>query len=301
MPLNPMTASGTPRTALVTGGAGFVAGHLARELESAGCRVALTDSAPAPNCRRVDLTDAAGVRALVAEVRPEAIVHLGAISFVPDAARDPDLLERVNVGGTRNLLEAMLLAKLPRRAERRPAFLFVSTAQIELRPLSPYAASKLAAEKVVAEFGGKGIDAVVARPANHTGPGQSPRFVVPSFVRQALEIKAGVRPRFTVGNLDAVRDFTDVRDVARAYRLLLERGAAGATYGIGSRGRLAMRELLRKIAALAGIPEDHEVDPALWRPADASPETDAAAVRALGWSPRLTLGETLADMLTAGL
>ena len=143
----------------------------------------------------------------------------------------------------------------------------------------------------------KTIDGVIARPANHTWPGQSEKFVVPSFIRQALEIKAGRRRCFTVGNLDSVRDFTDVRDVVRAYRLMLEGGVSTGVYAIGSPNRLSMRDLLAKVAALVGVPDDHEVDPALWRPTDASLELDTAPIRDLGWAPRFSLDETLADMV----
>jgi len=277
---------------LVTGGAGFVARHLAAELASGGNEVWLSDclDVALPNYRRADLADEADVRGLVAEVRPEAVVHLGAISFVPDAAKDPSLLERVNVGGTRNLLEALLAVDMPR-------FLFASTAQVCLKNPSAYAESKMAGEGLVLHAFREGGDAFVARPANHTGPGQSDRFVVPSFIRQAREIKSGRRRCFTVGNLDSVRDFTDVRDVARAYRIMLERAKPGEVYAIGSPVRLSMRELLGKVADAVGVPCDYEVDASLWRPADASPELDTSAIRELGWQPQFTLDDTLADMI----
>lgn len=275
---------------LVTGGAGFVAGHLRRELEGAGHEVRLTDVA---DC---DLTDAAAVTALLARERPQAVVHLGAISFVPEAAKDPGLLERVNVGGTRNLLRAMAEVGVPKRPDGLPTFVFVSTAQVESRLLSAYAASKLAAEDEVRRACREGIAAVIVRPANHTGPGQSPKFVVPSFVAQAREIRAGRRARFAVGNLDSVRDFTDVRDVVRAYRLLLERGRAAGVYVVGSNNRMTIRALLEKVAALAGVSAEAAVDPALWRPTDASRVLDTAAVAALGWSAEIPIEATLRDM-----
>ena len=286
---------------LLTGGAGFVARHLSAELVSAGHEVWLSDclAAELPNYRMADLTDEREVGELVSCIRPEAIVHLGAISFVPDAARDGSLLERVNVGGTRNLLNAFAAAHLPHRPHDLPRFLFVSTAQVYMKSPSAYAVSKMSGEALTFHFCREGLDAVIARPANHTGPGQSERFVVPSFIRQAIDIKEGRRSCFTVGNLDSVRDFTDVRDVARAYRILLEKGVPTGVYAIGSPNRLPMRELLRKIARAVGVPEDYEVDASLWRPTDESLELDTRPIRELGWRPRFALDGTLSDMIAA--
>lgn len=275
---------------LVTGGAGFVAGHLKWELECAGYEVALTDVA---DC---DLTDAVAVEKLVMCVRPDAIVHLGGISFVPDAAKDPTLLDRVNVGGTRNVLDAMLNLGIAARPDNLPAFVFISTAQVLNLPLSAYASSKLKAEAVVKEYVGKGVSAVIARSSNHTGPGQSSKFVVPSFVKQAMEIKAGMRKKFSVGNLDSIRDFTDVRDVARAYRLLLEKGRCGETYAIGSNNRMSMRQLLESVALAVGVSVDYEVNADFWRPTDESKVIDTSAIFELGWRAQRSFLETLKDM-----
>ena len=284
---------------LVTGGAGFVAGYLAAELASAGHEVWLTDckDAKLPNYRQVDLTDEVGVRELVAAVNPDAIAHFGAISFVPDAASDENNLERVNVGGTRNLLKALLAASRQGRANKPPRLLFSSTAQVYMKNLSAYAMSKVAGEALVLQYCREG--GVIARPANHTGPGQSEKFVVPSFIRQALEIKAGWRPCFTVGNLESIRDFTDVRDVASAYRLLLEKGKATSVYAISSANHLSMRDLLVKIAEAIGVPDVYEVDMSLWRPSDASKMLDTAPIQSLGWQARFSLDDTISDMIAA--
>ncbi|MBO7721478.1 MAG: GDP-mannose 4,6-dehydratase, partial [Kiritimatiellae bacterium] len=240
------------------------------------------------------LTDRAALAELFSAVRPDAVVHRGAVSFVPDAASDPGRLERVNVGGTVNLFEAAAAA-----GGRRPAFLFVSTAQVLDEPRTAYAASKAAAESEVLSRSGRACTAVIARPANHTGPGQSPRFVVPSFIRQALEIKRGVRTVFSVGNLDSVREFTDVRDVVSAYRLLLEKGEPGAAYEIGSGRRMSMRELLRKVAAAVGVPDDYEVDPEKWRPTGVSRRLDTGPIAALGWRAAVPFEKTISDMVAA--
>lgn len=283
---------------LVTGGAGFVARHLSRELTRNGNEAVLTDVVDArlADFHRADLTDRAAITNLIRQVQPEAIVHLGAISFVPDAAKDPGLLERVNVGGTRNLLEA--LQNAPQRERRNPAFLFVSTAQVNHNPQSAYAKSKFDAETVVLEYAKKGIRVVIARPSNHTGPGQSSKFVVPSFIRQALDIKAGRRAKFSVGNLNSIRDFTDVRDVVTAYRILLTHSEPGNIYYIGSNNLITIGQLLKQIAETVGISPESETDSALWRPTDASEILNISPLVRLGWAPSIPLEQTLRDMAT---
>lgn len=280
---------------LVTGGAGFVARHLTKELREAGHEVFLTDvtDLPGPDFFKADLMDAGRVDEIVRQILPDAVMHLGAISFVPDAAKDPGLLKRINLGGTEHLLDAV--------SRHVPAtkFLFVSTALVLSGELSPYAAMKLAAEGVVAQFGWEGHQAIIARPANHTGPGQSPKFVVPSFVRQALEIRRGEREMFTVGNLDSVRDFTDVRDVVRAYRMLVEAEDAKGVFSICSDCRMTIGELLAKIASRAGVSATSSVDASLWRPTDIAQLIDTTRMKSLGWRPEIPLERTLDDMIAA--
>lgn len=280
-------------TVLVTGGAGFVAAHLVLELESAGWNVVRTDIVDGgnPSICIADLTDAVSIESLVAKVKPDAVVHLGAISFVPDAAKDVGLLEQVNVGGTENLLSAVE-SEVP-----HARILFVSTAHVLNVPLSDYAKSKLAAEKLVRDSVSRGLHAVIARPANHTGPGQPSKFVVPSFVKQAIEIKSGIQTRFTVGNLESIRDFTDVRDVVRAYRILLERGEAGGIYNICSDCRMEISRLLEMIASVIGVNFDYNVDENLWRPTDEAPIIDTSRIEALGWVPVMSLQQTIRDMI----
>ena len=272
---------------LVTGGAGFAARYLRMELVSAGYDVVLTDVV-GDGVFSADLTDAVAMRHLVADIRPDACVHLGAISFVPDATRDSDRLMRVNVGGTGNLLAA-LAAEVP-----GARVLFVSSAQVQARPLSAYAASKLEAESVVGRI--QNLDTVIARPANHTGPGQNPKFAIPSFIRQAQEILRGERKGFSVGNLESVRDFSDVRDVVRAYRILLEKGERAGVYAISSGNRFSMGEMLDMICRLMHVDAPRVIDPMLFRPTDASPVLDTKPIRSLGWEPMYSMEQTLRDM-----
>lgn len=301
---------------LAIGAAGFAGRHLVRELESAGHAVSCIDAVPEsaagglPDYSQVDLRDAAAVRAAVAASKPDAAVLLAAVSFVPDAAKDPGTLWAVNIGGTVNVVEALLTE----RPEAR--LLFVSSAQVygtspkagsdpvsedaPLLPLSLYAVSKVAGEAFVrACAASRGLDAVIARPGNHTGPGQSPKFVAVSFAKQ---VAAAARGEFAgpmrVGNLDSVRDFSDVRDVVRAYRLMLERGRSGAVYNVSSGTMVSIGELLSRLRAIAGTDVAAVRDDALWRPTDRCASLSTAALRAdTGWAPSITLDGTLADIL----
>ena len=314
MKAEPSTVPRFPRV-LVTGAAGFVGHHLVRELESSGHEVATTDAlqpdAPAahglPDYSTADLRDGESMRALVRATRPDAVVHLAGVSFVPDGARDPSLALTVNIGGTWTLAEA-LAAEAP-----RARLLFVSTAQVygtipspaplredpPRRPLSPYAATKAAGESLLlARHAAGTLDAVVARPGNHTGPGQTPKFVAPAFARQVLSAKRGEIAALRVGNLDSIRSFADVRDVVRAYRLLLERGVPGGVYNVASPANVRIGDLLDRLRALAGCDAPVETDPALWRPTDSCPVLDVSRLRAdTGWAPAFSLDDTLRDLL----
>ena len=314
MKAEPSTVPRFPRV-LVTGAAGFVGHHLVRELESSGHEVATTDAlqpdAPAahglPDYSTADLRDGESMRALVRATRPDAVVHLAGVSFVPDGARDPSLALTVNIGGTWTLAEA-LAAEAP-----RARLLFVSTAQVygtipspaplreesPLRPLSLYAVTKVAGESLLlARHAAGTLDAVVARPGNHTGPGQTPKFVAPAFARQVLSAKRGEVSALRVGNLDSIRSFADVRDVVRAYRLLLERGASGGVYNVASPANVRIGDLLDRLRALAGCDAPVETDPALWRPTDSCPVLDVSRLRAdTGWAPAFSLDDTLRDLL----
>ena len=167
------------------------------------------------------------------------------------------------------------------------------------RPDSLYGLTKLAADQATLLFARRERRAALTvRPVNHIGPGQSPDFVIAAFARQLAEIAAGIRPpELRVGNLDSVRDFMDVRDTVRGYRLLLERGVAGRAYNMASGIRLRIGEALDRLCAAAGLRPRIVTDPALFRPTDASPELSTARLRDdTGWRPEIPLEQTLRDI-----
>lgn len=299
---------------LITGAAGFAGGHLLTELSAHGHECIATDlalEAAVPGAAAsdpVDIRDADAVAALVARHQPDACVHMAGITFVPDGASNPDLMLSVNVRGTVNLLDAV------RRRAPACRVLTVSTAQVygcppreaivtedaPLRPLSMYAISKAAADlATLAAAAHHGLHALVARPNNHTGPGQQARFVVAAFARQVRDIAAGRgAPLIRVGNLDSERDFMDVRDVVRAYRLLIEQGRSGRAYNIASGRSERIGRMLDALCRLAGVAPRIETDPARVRPTDWSPPLDVTRLSSdTGWAPAIDFEQTLQDML----
>jgi GDP-4-dehydro-6-deoxy-D-mannose reductase len=306
---------------LVTGTGGFVGGHLLDHLrtdhpEAEVHGVVLPSAAAswrAPAGVRVldaDLDDPAEAAAVVEQARPDRIVHLAGQSSVHRSWADPGGTLRTNVLGIVHVLDAA------RRLSLRPSVLVVGSADeygpvaaselplretAPLRPASPYAVSKVAQAALALLYRpAGGMRVVVTRTFPHTGPGRGDHFAESSFARQIAEIEAGFRePVVEVGNLDAVRDFADVRDVVRAYTLLLERGGDGETYNVCTgRGR-RIGELLDTLLAATPTSIRVRVDPLRLRPADvpALVGDPARLVADTGWQPRIPLDETLRDLL----
>jgi GDP-4-dehydro-6-deoxy-D-mannose reductase len=307
---------------LISGIAGFAGSHLADHLlaeDGPEVHGVVRPQSPTPNiahlCERLtlhpaDLRDYPAVRRVLAAVRPERVYHLAARASVAASWRDPERTLVDNIVMQLNLLRALGELDLAPRvlvvgsADEYglvpPAELPVSEAT-PLRPLNPYAVSKIAQDYLGAQYHlARGLHVVRVRPFNHLGPRQGPGFVAPDFASQIARIEAGrAEPVIRVGNLSARRDFTDVRDVARAYRLALERGEAGAVYNIGSARSHAIQEILDGLLALSPARVRVEEDPARIRPSD-TPEIvcDARLFHeATGWRPRRTLEESLRDVL----
>ncbi len=307
---------------LMTGVTGFVGGHLAEHLIGAGdLVVGLSASGRWPSglmhlardvrLERCDLTDVAAddLTDLIARKAPEAIYHLAAQANPQASLSDPRGTWALNLGGALNLLEAVKASGLKPRVvlvgsgvsygNPAPEHLPVNET-CPLRPNNPYSASKAAADLLgVQHYLSHGTHVVMVRPFNHAGPRQSSSYVLSALARQVAEVERGKAPRVEVGNLDIVRDFTDVRDVARGYRLLAEKGVAGEIYNLGTGRGTRLSDALQTLASLSGRPIEVYVDPARVRPVDqpllvADPTKLRAAT---GWEPRYSIEQTLSDML----
>jgi GDP-4-dehydro-6-deoxy-D-mannose reductase len=290
--------------ALITGGKGFVGQWLAAHLKDCGDDVAVIDI-------ETDVADGAALRRVMTEVTPDAVYHLAAMTHVGESWENPSQVLRVNVLGTAEILAAA------RSLESSVRVLVVSSAEVygvvtpeqlplredtPTKPASPYAASKLAAEAVALQaWRGFGQPVVVVRPFNHIGPGQSPNFFVPALAKRIVEARRSGARSLPVGNLTTRRDFTDVRDVVVAYRLLVERGVSGTVYNVCSGRDVAMSEVARELLELSGAELTLETDPALLRPVDVPVLRGSAELltSATGWEPRIPLATTLADVLTS--
>ena len=293
------------RRILVTGAGGFVGGHLTPALHAAFPASEVVGSG-------FDLADTASIDAEFAAVRPDACVHLAAISAVGDARADPAAAWRVNLHGTLAVARA-ILAHAP-----SCVLLFASTAEVygrsfiggraldetaALAPTNLYGATKAAADLALGAMVGDGLRVLRVRPFNHTGPGQTPAFVAPAFARQVARIAAGLQPPvLQVGALDPLRDFLDVRDVCAAYVACLARAdslPSGAILNIASGVPRRVGDVLAELLALAGVEAQVATDQARLRPSEIPLALGDAggAERLLGWSPQIAWSTTLADVL----
>jgi GDP-4-dehydro-6-deoxy-D-mannose reductase len=300
---------------LITGISGFAGAHLVDRLVSRGHEILGLDlSPPSDEIRRritfhqFSLMERAPLKALLERTRPERIIHLASASSVGASWRQPVECFVNNTNIFLNLVEAVRGCQLPCRIlsvgsseEYGP----VRAEDLPLReersanPISPYAVARVAQEQLSKVYTkGYGLDIVCTRSFNHLGPGQTDRFVASSFVRQAVEVKQGIRDAVTCGSLDIVRDFIDVRDVIRAYEILMDCGAAGEIYNVCSGRSVSLRALLESVCAQLKISPKFDISPALIRPVD-NPVIigDDAKLRGLGFQREYILDRSLEDMI----
>jgi GDP-4-dehydro-6-deoxy-D-mannose reductase len=296
---------------LITGAAGFVAGHLVNRLaQIPGAQIFGLSLGPDPalpsfeffDC---DIRNGDAVSSIIRSVRPSHICHLAAISSVAQATADQDISFAVNVLGTRNVLEAAA------GLDQQPTVLNISTGQVydttsmpltetsSLRPPNVYAATKAMAE-LWAELYRDRIDWINVRAFNHTGPGQAPIFALASWTQRIASIMNNQsEPVIHVGDLSVERDFTDVRDVVEAYALLLQQGPTWETYNVCSGIAVRLSDIMALLLDISGVKAEIIVDKSRLRKADAPKivGSNAKLQAAVNWQPRTPLRKTLRDML----
>ena len=286
---------------LVVGDTGFVGKHAQIQWPHAKGLANVTGG--------VDICSKPALLAYLTDNLPETVLHLAALSFVPDSFKAPEKTFEVNFLGTLRLLEALAESGF------RGRLLFVGTGDayglvpIEaqpiregqpLRPRNPYAVSKVAAEALCYQWSQTGpFEVVMARPFNHIGAGQAPTFAISDFARQIAEISAGQRPPvLEVGNIDVTRDFTDVKDVLKAYELLLSKGRNGEVYNVCSGVERSVRSLVERLLELAGVEAEIQNDPSRFRPSD-QPRVcgdHAKLTEDTGWQPEVSMDDTLLNL-----
>ncbi len=288
----------------VTGLSGFVGSHLQRRLRDSS-RWQLLQPPP------FDLLDATSLDACFRDGPPAAVIHLAGQTFVPEAIRDPKQTFDINLTGTLNLLQAL------KRAGFNGKFLYVSSgdiygqvteAQLPIteqhlpRPRNPYAVSKLAAELLCLQWSyTEGWCIMAARPFNHIGSGQSPRFVISDMARQLVRVRRGLQPpQLQVGDIDVSRDFLDVDDVISAYLRLLDAGRGGEIYNVCSGVERSIRALIEQLAALAGVTVELQQDTARLRRAEQRRVVGSADKlhRDTGWEAGHSITQTLQSVLS---
>ncbi|HEX6534967.1 MAG TPA: GDP-mannose 4,6-dehydratase [Gemmatimonadaceae bacterium] len=314
--------------ALVTGASGFVGQWLCRELLHEGWDVVGTRLGEEPPAGALsaaergavrwlpcDVTDGADVRSALDVALPDALFHLAGIASVPEAGADPARALAVNAGGAARLLAEVGARR--RAGTLDPVVLVVGSGEqygrheaaeqplgegAEQRPLNAYAASKAAQEVVaLSAWRATGARVVVTRSFNHSGPGQSDRFVLPALVRRALALRGSGARALALGNTTPVRDFLHVADVARAYRLLAARGAAGESYNVASGVGVDVATLAGRVLALVGADAKLQSDPALVRPVEVPVLVGSPAKlhAATGWTAERTLDSIIDDLIRA--
>jgi GDP-4-dehydro-6-deoxy-D-mannose reductase len=291
--------------AFVTGAGGFAGPHLVAHLRACGDDVAASDRRGAGP---LDILDREAVHERFARERPDVVYHLAAFTQVGESWREPQLVMRVNVEGTLNVLDAAHATGVGRVVVIGSAEEYGLVAEADLplteaaplRPTTPYGASKVAASYLALQaWLGRGLETVRVRPFNHTGPGQSPKFLISALAHRIVQAEREGRDEIVVGSLDPVRDHNDVRDIVRAYRMVAVDGEPGEVYNICSGRGVSVAEVAALLLAQADRPLRLVQDPALVRAVE-TPRLvgDATKLQATtGWKPEFTLRQTLGDVL----
>jgi GDP-4-dehydro-6-deoxy-D-mannose reductase len=291
--------------ALITGSGGFVGGYLTEHLSASGDEVICSDvSLGGP-----DLLDPDGLTTLISDTRPDLVYHLAGQADVKKSWESPLRTFRVNAEGTFNLLLACQKSDVKR-------VLCVSSAEVygqiqesdlpisetqPMNPTNPYATSKSAAELICKQFNSQGLEIMRVRAFNHFGPGQRENFVAAALAKRMILAEQNGESEIIVGNLNAIRDFTDVRDVVRAYRLILLKGEGGNVYNVCSGTGRRVQDLAATLLSFINSELELKIDPKLYRPAD-TPSIIGDYTRLhkqTGWDPRIEFEQTIKDIITS--
>lgn len=297
--------------ALITGSEGFVGRYLMKELEENGydCVMGL-DVRPGKRAVQADLLDAAQIHAIFEAEKPDAIFHLAGQANVGRSWQIPGRTVELNVVAAIHVMDAMraacpgarlvLVGSSDQYGQLGAAGALVNE-QTPTQPNNPYAISKAAQESMAMAYArAYGLHICMTRSFNHGGAGQQPGFMIPDFASGIVQVERGEADCLRVGNLTSRRDFTHVKDVVRAYRLLAERGQAGEVYNVGSGEAYSAQDILDRLVAMASCPIPVTQDPARMRPSDTPViRCDRSKLTAhTGWEPHYTLDDILRDTLT---
>jgi|FLOH01.1.fsa_nt_gi GDP-4-dehydro-6-deoxy-D-mannose reductase len=286
---------------LITGIRGFVGQYLKEELIAQEFEVIGTDLSEEPGCLPCDITNSDQVNELLLKTTPDIVYHLAAYSSVRKSWDNPELTQKINLGGTKNILNAC------EKLEVKPLIIFISSSEIykkttsiitensEIDPTSPYAKSKFEAEKAVLDYG----NSIIFRSFNHTGPGQTEVFVCPDFARQVARIELELQsPVIEIGNLDVSRDFSDVRDIVKAYVLVSKKGKIGEIYNACSGKTYKISWFLEYLTSLSSKKIEVKIDSNKFRPSD-NPVINGSFEKLnkdTGWKTEIPIEKTLKDL-----
>ncbi|NCN03698.1 MAG: NAD-dependent epimerase/dehydratase family protein [Candidatus Pacebacteria bacterium] len=296
---------------LITGGTGFAGSHLVELLKEkkehnihvtshSGRDQFVSTLIDEQNIHKVDLTDKKETEDLIKAIQPDQIYHLASISSVGDSFENAQSVLNNNINLQLNLLNAV-----KDFAPQARVLAITSADQYEMStkplsedspiaPINPYGVSKATQDMLAGIYANLKLDIIRARPFNHIGERQQSNFAVPAFASQIAKVEKNKQSSLQVGNLNAIRDFTDVKDMVRAYLLLMQKGESGQVYNIGSGHGLKVSDILENLVRLAKVKVTVKLDPARMRPAD-NPfiVADNTKIAALGWSPKIPIDKTL--------